>query len=441
MTSGRQLKLGAMIHGVGQGFGAWRHPLAQPDASIRYSHYRQQAQKAEAGKFDFVFITDVLYMNEKTTPHFLNHLEPLTLLAALSEATSHIGLVGTLSTSYSQPYHAARQLASIDHISGGRVGWNVVTTGMEGAARNFGKWVTKHPDHLQRYRMADEFLQVAKGLWDSWEDDAFVYDKESGSFFDEQKLHPLHHAGEFYEVEGPLNISRSRQGQPVIFQAGASDDGQRLAAKHADAVLTGHGNLQEAASYYERVRGLAAQAGREKPLILPGISVCVGSTEEEAERKHREVAELVSISHALNYLGQFFDHHDFSVYPLDDPFPELGSLGANSFQSGTDRIKRMAREHGLTLRQVAVRLAAPRSAYTGTPEQIADRMQLWAESNAADGFIVAGDYPDSLDDFVDYVVPVLQKRGLFRESYEADTLRGNLGAAIPAHYVQTRRGE
>lgn len=433
MPKRKQLKLGAIIHGVGGNVSGWRHPEAITDASVNFGFYKQQAQKAESGKFDLLFIADGLYITEKSIPHFLNRFEPITILSALAAVTKNIGLVGTLSTTYSEPFTVSRQFASLDKISDGRAGWNIVTSPLEGSAKNFSK--ENHPAHPERYRIADEFLQVARGLWDSWEDDAFVRDKESGVFFDPAKMHTLNHKGEFFSVQGPLNIARSKQGQPVIFQAGASEDGRAFASRVADAIFAGHETIEEAQAYYQDIKSRAAAHGRspDDVVILPGIGPIIGRTEEEAERKYQELANLVTIDKALDFLGRFFEHHDFSQYPLDEPFPDLGDFGSNSFRSGTDKIKRDAKENNWTLRQVALRVATPRGEFTGTAEQVADRVQKWFEEGAADGFIIAASIPKGLDDFVDLVVPILQERGLFRKDYESDTLRGNLGVPIPAN--------
>jgi N-acetyl-S-(2-succino)cysteine monooxygenase len=433
MPKQKHLKLGAIINGVGGNVSGWRHPDAITDASVNFGFYKQQAQKAESGKFDLVFIADGLYITEKSIPHFLNRFEPITILSALGAVTSHIGLVGTLSTSYSEPFTVARQFASIDLISDGRAGWNIVTSPLEGSAKNYSK--EQHPSHPERYRIADEYLQVARGLWDSWEDDAFIRDKESGVFFDPSKMHTLNHKGEYFSVQGPLNIARSKQGQPVIFQAGASEDGRAFAARVADAIFAGHETFEDARAYYQDIKSRAAAYGRSpyELVILPGIGPIVGRTEEEAERKYQEVANLVTIEKALDFLGRFFEHHDFSQYPLDEPFPELGDFGSNSFRSGTDKIKQTAKEKNLTLRQVALTVATPRTEFIGTPEQVADRVQHWFEEGAADGFIITAAIPKGLDDFVDLVVPILQERGIYRTEYEADTLRGNLGLSIPAN--------
>ncbi|MDR0270351.1 LLM class flavin-dependent oxidoreductase [Paenibacillus sp.] len=439
MAKQKQLKLGALLHGVGGGTSLWRHPDVDPGASVNFELYKSWVQKAEAGKLDLIFIADGLYINEKSIPHFLNRFEPITILSALAAISEHIGLVGTLSTSYSEPFTVSRQFGSLDVISGGRAGWNVVTSPLEGSALNYGN--KEHPEHDKRYLIATEYLEVARGLWDSWEDDAFVRNQETGVFFDPEKLHKLNHKGEFFSVKGPLNIARSKQGRPVIFQAGASEVGKNYASKEADAIFAGAENLEEALHFAQDVKARAAAFGRDPDdlLIFPGIGPIIGRTEEEAERKYQEVASLVTIENALNYLGRFFEHHDFSQYPLDEPFPELGDLGKNSFQSGTDKIKKDAKEKGLTLRQVALQSATPRGNFIGTAEQVADRIQEWFEAGAADGFMITAAVPRGLEDFVDQVVPILQERGIFRTEYESDTLRGNLGLAVPENrYTQGR---
>ncbi|MCU6796491.1 MULTISPECIES: LLM class flavin-dependent oxidoreductase [Paenibacillus] len=433
MTKHKKLKLGAMIHGVGGGWADWRHPDALPDASVNFGFYKEQAQIAEAGKFDFAFIADSVSINEKSSPHYINRFEPLTILSALAAVTDHIGLVATLTASYSEPFTVARQFASLDHISHGRAGWNVVTSWLSGSADNYSK--TEHPSHETRYRLAKEHLEVVQGLWDSWEDDAFVRNKETGEFFDKSKLHTLNHKGEFFSVKGPLNIARSKQGQPVIFQAGTSDDGRNFAAQKADAIFAGHENIEEAKAYYKDLKRRVVAFGRsaDDVSILPGIGPIVGRTEEEAERKFQQKLNLVNIEDAIISLGRPFNDHDFSVYPLDEPFPDLGDLGNNSQQGGSQKIKRIAKEGNLTLRQVALRLATPRSTFVGTPEKVADTIQQWIEEEASDGFIVSSAIPGGLKDFVELVVPILQERGLYRSEYDQDTLRGNLGLEVPVN--------
>ncbi len=423
------IKFGLMLHGAGGHMNSWRHPGAPADASVNFRYFTDLAQRAEAAGFDFLFVADGLHINEKSLPHFLNRFEPIALLSSLASVTHNIGLAGTISTSYSDPFTVARQLATLDNISQGRAGWNVVTSPLEGSAKNFGK---AHPDHSLRYKIAEEYINVVQGLWDSWEDDAFVRDRESGVFFDAAKLHKLDHHGEFFSVEGPLNIQRSPQGQPVIFQAGASDTGITLAGKSADAVFTNARTWQEAKIYAEKLQASVAQNHRHPVAIFPGISPIVGKTPEEAEAKYQHLLSLLSLDDVLAYLGRFFDHHDFSQYDPDGPFPELGELGQNTFRSTTDAIKRRAKEASLTLRQIAYETTLPRGEFFGTPEQVASALIRWVEEGGASGFIISGPVlTEALAEFTRYVLPLLAERGYWQPSQET-TLRGRLGIPFKA---------
>ena len=432
MTDQRKMRIGVFLSGSGGNMASWRHPNAVPDGAVNLGYYKGMTRTAEEAKLDFAFFGDGLYISEKSHPNFLVRFEPLTLLAALSMVTTHIGLAATLSTTYSDPYTVARQFSSIDHLSDGRAGWNIVTSPLEGSAANYSK--PEHPQHDLRYRMAGEFVEITKGLWDSWEDDAFIRNKESGVFIDPSKMHRLDHKGEFYSVQGPLNISRSKQGSPVLIQAGSSEAGRGFAAKIADAIFTGQSTRSDAAGFYKDIKTRAEESGRDprQVLVLPGCSPVVGDTPEEAEAKYQEIANLVVIDDALNYLGRYFNDIDFSPYDLDEPFPDLGDFGRNGWESTTDRIKQVAKEERLTLREMALRSTTPRNEFIGTPTQVADSMQKWFENGAADGFmLVPSVLPQGFNDFVEHVLPILKERGLFRTEYEADTLRGNLGLPKP----------
>ena len=435
----RQLRLGAIIQGVSGNMSAWRHPDAVADASINIDYVLDLARKAEQAKIDFLFVADGLYITPQSIPHFLNRFEPITLLSALSLVTQKIGLVATLSTSYSEPFTVARQFASLDHLSGGRVGWNVVTSPLEGSAKNFSR--STHPEHDERYRVASEYLQVVKGLWDSWEGDAFVRDKQSGEFFAADKLHTLNHQGHYFSVQGPLNVGRSPQGRPIVFQAGASEAGKAFAAEAADAIYTRQETLEQAREFREDVRRRLVARGRDADdiRVFQGISVIIGETEQDAERRYQQTAELVTIDKALEYLGRYFEHHDFSQYALDEAFPDIGELGSNSFRSTTDKIKQNARERGLTLRQAALEEATPRPSFLGTAEQVAEGLANWFLQGATDGFIVRGGTPTAFDDFVAQVIPLLQARGIYRKEYEGETLRENLGLAEPENQFAAER--
>ncbi|MGU3576606.1 LLM class flavin-dependent oxidoreductase [Brucellaceae bacterium C25G] len=426
-----QIRFGVMLQGAGGHMNAWKHPSGPADASVNLQFIIDTARKAEEAGISFAFIADGLYINEISIPHFLNRFEPLTVLSTLAAHTKRIGLAGTVSSSYSDPFTIARQFASLDQISCGRAGWNVVTTPLEGSGRNYGK---PHPDHALRYEIADEYLDVTKGLWDSWDDDAFIRDRETGQFYKPEGFHRLDHKGRFFSVEGPLNIQRSPQGQPVIFQAGASEAGIGLAGKHADAVFTNAGTIKDSQTFYAQIKASAVAHGRSQDDIgiFPGIGPIVGRMEAEAEEKYQAIRNLVSVNEALAYLGRFFDHHDFTTYDLDAQFPELGDIGKNSFRSTTDRIKRDAAEQKLTLREVALNAATPRTSFIGTAEQIADEIIRWKEQKAADGFILGFQViAEGLDDFTAHVLPILEERGYYEGTLKHDTLRENLGLVLP----------
>ncbi|MBV7453738.1 LLM class flavin-dependent oxidoreductase [Acidovorax sp. sif1233] len=421
------IRFGVMLHGAGGHMNSWKHPAGPADASVNLDFYIETTRKAEANGIAFAFVADGLFINAKSIPHFLNRFEPISILSALAVATSKIGLAGTISTSYSEPFTVARQFASLDLISKGRAGWNVVTTPLEGTASNYSR---NHPDHALRYEIADEYLQVTQGLWDSWDEDAVVRNRATGQFFDPAKLHTLNHKGRFFQVAGPLNIGRSPQGQPVIFQAGSSDAGIGLAGRYADAVFTHSPSVEETRSFLRKVKASAVVHGRQADdvKIFPGIGPVVGATQEEADAKYQAIRELLTVDEALAYLGRYFDHHDFSQYPLDAPFPELGEIGRNSFRSTTDRIKADAKARGLTLRQVALEAATPRSQFVGTGERVADEIIRWVDEGAADGFILG--FPvlsQGLDDFITHVIPVLEARGRYQRTLPGHTLRDHLG--------------
>ena len=429
----RQLHLGAILEGVGTDQHSWRDPDLAADASTDIDWYIRNARLAEEARFDLVFIVDSPFITPDTSPHFLNRLEPLTLLSAVAAHTDRIGLVGTLTTSYWEPYNVARQFGSLDHISRGRAGWNVVTTGLEGAAGNYGR--DAHFEHGERYARAEEFVQVVQGLWDSYEDDAFVRDKASGVFLDKTKQHRLDHRGAHFSVTGPLALTRSRQGQPVIFQAGESDAGRDLGAAIAEATFAAARDFDSARSYYADLKGRAARLGRDpdKIKILPGLFPILADTDEEARRIAREQEETLDLDKLLVQLGRAFNYHDFSQYPLDAPFPDLTGVTLNSYRGQAESIIRTARVENLTLREAAYRLGRWQSSFVGSPETVADQIQQWFEGGAADGFILRVTRPAEFALFRERVVPILQQRGLFRREYEHETLRGHLGLDLPRH--------
>jgi FMN-dependent oxidoreductase (nitrilotriacetate monooxygenase family) len=423
----RQLHLGAILNGVGMSQNEWLHPDIPGDASVNIDWYIAQARAAEAAKFDLVFIVDSPFITPDTAPHFLNRLEPLTLLSALAVNTSRIGLVATLTTSFWEPYNVARQFASLDLISHGRAGWNVVTTGLEGAARNYGR--EEHFDHALRYRRAREFVEVVRGLWDSYEDDAFPRDKAAGLFLDKAKQHALNHAGEFFSVAGPLNIQRSRQGHPVIFQAGDSSEGRGLGAEIADATFVAAGDFDSALAYRQDVRSRAAALGRDpdQVLAMPGVHVVLDDTDEAALAREDARIGKLDFTKSLVELGRAFNYHDFRKYDPDAPFPDVSNLSLNSYKGFAERIVNTSRAQNLTLRQAAERFTSRRSAFVGTARTVADEIERWFTAGAIDGLILHGGSPEDFARFARDVIPLLQQRGLFRTEYAHPTLRGNLG--------------
>jgi N-acetyl-S-(2-succino)cysteine monooxygenase len=430
-----QLKIGVIDAGnMGMSFGAWLREGPGSKENTDIQGYIARARRAEAAKLHFIFIADTLHITPVSPPHFLNRLEPLTMLGAIAVSTSHIGLVATLSTTYTEPFTVARQLASLDLISNGRAGWNIVTSGLDGAALNHSL-----DDRLpieDRYRRAGEHVEVVKGLWDSWEDDAFVKDKERRKFFDPEKMHKLMHKGEFFRVDGPLNIARSHQGYPVLFQAGASKDGRRLAASTADAIFSGRPTREVAKEYIDDVKGLAVAMGRRREdiVFLPSIQPIVRETDEEVEKEYTAQSSLVSYEDAIKSLSFPFAYHDFSKYDPDAPFPDLGDLGSHSYRSITDRIKKTARDEKLTLRQVALRFGLQRTEFIGTTKQVADACESWFREGICDGFMISPN-----EAFYDLVIPELQRRGLFHREYEAETFRENMGLRpVPNRYTAQR---
>jgi FMN-dependent oxidoreductase (nitrilotriacetate monooxygenase family) len=441
----KQIKLGAVLTGVG-GPGhpnTWLDTDIPVDASIDIDWYIEYAQLAESSKLDLVFIVDSQFITPDSPPHYLNRLEPLTLLSALAVSTKNIGLVGTLTTSYNEPFNVARRFASLDLISRGRAGWNVVTSGDAGTAGNYGR--DEHYDYDTRYGRALEHVEVVRALWDSYEDDAFPKDRETGVFLDPTKQHQLGHKGEYFSVVGPLNISRSKQGQPVIFQAGDSNQGRDLGASIGDGIFTHAATLEAAQAFYNDIKTRVAEKGRnpDEALILPGIQFFVGDTDAEAREIERE-SQLANYSfdRALAEFGRAFGWHDFSQYDPDAAFPDVAELGARSFKTQADRIAKLASDENLSLRQTVERLAAPKQGqFVGSAETVANRLAEWFIARGTDGYLLHVDHPAQFRRFLAEVVPILQHRGLFRVEYEADTLRGNLGLPIPENIHTAARVE
>ena len=414
---------------------AWRYPGAWPDANFNFGHLKRFAQTLERGRFDAFFMADHLAllnmpMDGLKRSATVTSFDPLTLLPALAVVTEHLGLVATATTTYNEPYQLARKFASLDHISGGRAGWNVVTSANPDEAMNFG--LEKHVDHAVRYRRAREFFDVVTGLWDSWADDAFIRDASTGLYFDPDKLHVLDHKGEFLNVRGPLNIARPVQGWPVIVQAGASEAGRQLAAETAEAIFAASSTITAARAFYADVKGRMEREGRPRDhmKILPAAFVVVGDTPSEAKEKRAHLDSLVHYDSAIASLSIALGH-DASDFDPDGPLPEIPE--SNSVKSSRERVVDLAEQENLTVRQLAQRLGGYSGlAFVGTPSSIASQMEEWLLTDACDGFNITFPYlPAGLDEFVDQVVPELQHRGIFRREYEGRTLRDNLGLPRP----------
>lgn len=438
--SQKKIDFGIMLNGPGSHMHAWKSNEVPSDASTNFDYQLDIAKRAEQAGFSFVFVADGLYIHEKSIPHFLDRHEPLTLLAALAPITKKIGLVGTISTSYSEPFTVARQLATIDNISHGRAGWNVVTSPLEGSADNYSKG--DHPEHDTRYDIAEEHIQVVQGLWDSYEDDAFKFDAEKGEYLDKNKMHTLNYKGQYFQVKGPLNASRSEQGQPVIFQAGASPKGQDYAAKYADAVFTLGESKESAQRNYESIKAQAKAYNRnpDEVRVYPILAPVIASTENEVEARFENIKTLANIDEALDYLGRYYDHHDFSQYDLDAPFPDLGEIGQNSFRATADAIATRAKRNQLTLREVALEETVRRSPFMGTYEEVADLIIEWVEDGAADGFIFGPHiYGAVYDEFLENVLPILEEKGYYDKSFHGETLRDHLGLPFKENrYTQSQ---
>ena len=441
----RKLHFGLHPYGVGGpgSDGLWKDPRIAKDASIDIGYYIAQAQEAERGRFDAFFIVDSQYINAGYPPHYLNRLEPLTLLSAVATHTSNIGLVATMSSTYNSPFNLARRVSSLDHISGGRAGWNVVTSFDSQVSRNFG--LDEHLDYATRYGRALEFVEVARGLWDSYEDDAFPADVERGVFIDPAKLHALDHVGEHFRVAGPLNLSRSPQGQPVIFQSGMSEDGRQLAAQVAEGLFSHAESFEAGRAYDADIRERAAALGRNPDHIIsiPNAAPVVAATDAQAQARAREIYEEDNdFDRKVAFLGRAFGAYDFTQHDLDEPFPDLTDRVERGGRRGL-KIVEQAQDNGWSIRETVEAVSSyTQGPFVGSPETVADEIQRWFDGRACDGFNLGFRLPEDLTNFVDTVIPILQARGLYRTEYEGTTLRANMGLPIPENrYTAARRSE
>jgi len=432
------MRLGAFVHETGQHVAAWRHPQAHMQSGTNFAEMVETAQLAERGKFDLLFLADSAAVNLSGSADVRGRMgkvvkfEPMTVLSALAAVTKNLGLVATSSTTFNEPYTLARQFASLDQISGGRSGWNLVTSNNEQDALNYSR--EAHLSHSDRYDRAIEFADVVNGLWDSWDDDAFIRDKKSGRFFDPAKMHVLNHKGQHFQVRGPLNVACSPQGRPVLVQAGASGTGRDVAARLAELVFTAATTFEQAKEFYDDVRTRIPRFGRsqDQVKVMPGFYPVVAPTASEAQEKYDYLQSLIQKPVGISILEHTIGVHGLDKIPLDGPVPEMADT--NGPLSRQRLLLDQARRDKLTFWELCLANAGPRghALSIGTPTQVADEMEHWFNDGAADGFNVMPAWlPGSLKDFVDLVIPELQRRGLFRTEYEAMTLRENLGLPRP----------
>ncbi|WP_019536326.1 LLM class flavin-dependent oxidoreductase [Paenibacillus ginsengihumi] len=440
----RQMILNFFMNSTGFHETAWRLPSAEPEGVTQLSLYKKMTLIAEQAKFHTVFLADAYELGEKVKHQALSRLEPYTLLSALAAVTERIGLVATVSTSYTEPYHTARLFASLDHLSGGRAGWNIVTTGIGNTHLNFGR--ERNYEHAERYQRAMEFVQLAGKLWDSWEDEALLFDKARGLYADDERIHAVRHKSRSFSVEGPLNLPRPPQGYPVLAQAGSSEDGKELAAQIGELIYTAQQTMKDAKAFYADVKSRAERYGRnpEHIKIVPGFSVIVGATESEAREKEAELRESIIPELGLHRLSKRLKVDLFS-YPLDGPVPELPDPSTiNENRSRFELMKTMIESEKLTIRQLIERVSGGNGhrTFAGTAVQVADELEEWFTGEACDGFVIRPQaLPAGIDDFARLVVPELQRRGLFHTEYAGATLRENLGLPRPANQYAARRGE
>jgi N-acetyl-S-(2-succino)cysteine monooxygenase len=442
MAQPRQLHLNAFLMSIGHHEAAWRAPESSLTASWDVHHYVALARLAERGKFDSIFFADGPQIQGDLRFRPVGTLDPLILLPVIAASTRDIGLVATASTTYNEPYNLARRFASLDHVSHGRAGWNIVTTAGSDAAKNFG--LDEAPLHKTRYQRASEFLDVCLKLWDSWEDDYLIGDKSGGRFANSERVHPIDHQGDYFKVRGPLNVPPSPQRHPLLVQAGSSEDGRAFAARYAEAVFTAQQTLADGQAFYSDLKQRTAAVGRnpDHVKILPGLVPVIGGTEEEARKREQDLAEWQVPAYGLLQLSQFLGQ-EVTEAELDRPLRDLGNVqSVQGHQSRFQVVTELARRDNLTVRQLLVRLGGGRGhrTFTGTPEQIANTIEEWFTSGAADGFnVMAPVLPSSLEAFVNHVIPILQKRGLFRQDYAGQTLRDHYGLPKPENAYSAGR--
>jgi len=437
VDSTNEMKLGMFYWPCGHHIAAWRHPDSVPNSGSNLPHIIELAQMAERGLFDMFFMADSVSfwrgeLDAMTHDSYGTWIEPFTLMGAIAQHTKHLGVVCTATTTYDQPFSLARRFASLDLVSDGRAGWNLVTSGNRSEAESFG--LEEHMEKSQRYRRAKEFAHVVRGLWSSWGEDVFIRDRESGVYFDKNKLQILVHDGEFFKIKGPINVPPSPQGEPVMVQAGASDDGRELAAETAEVIFGAQQTISGAKEFYADVKQRMNAYGRkpEDLKVMPGLLVCVAETHEAAVKKYEYLQDLIDPITGLQLLSKRLDY-DVSGFPIDGPLPDIPRNKTSSTR--VDLFIEIARRENLTIKDLYLRVAGARGHYEiiGSPIEVADLMEEWVADGACDGFnIMPPVFPSSLHDFIDLVIPELQRRGIYRTAYDGNTLRENLGLTRPS---------
>lgn len=438
----REMKLSLFIAGTGHHISSWRYPTIPSDGALNLDFIKDLTRKAEKGKFDFVFFADGLSINKESHPNILVDFEPITLLSNLSDSTTNIGLAGTMSTTYSEPYNSARQLSSLDHLSNGRAAWNIVTTADPESASNFGN--AEHMKHEKRYERADEFVHIVKGLWNSWEEDALTRNVKTGEFFNDNKLHSIEHEGDFFSVKGPLSLPMSKQGHPVLIQAGSSPRGQRLAAKYAEVVFTNQVSLEDAKFFYKSIKEQAKAFGRSEDdiIVMPGITPLLGDTDEEARAKYDLLLQLIPLSTGKKTLSRYLNDFNLKNYSFEKPLPKNIDFSFNrELEIKYEYLLTISDEYNFTLGELGQYVASRNghNYFVGTPEALADHMEVWFKEKGADAFnVMPVTLPEDLNIFVEQVIPILQRKELFRVDYQGMTLRENLGLKIPVNQVHQK---
>lgn len=425
----KRMKLGYFLTGFGHHVASSRHPESVERGGMNLKKTIEQAKSLEQAKFDFLFVSDSLYVDKKTHPDMFTMFEPISLMSIIAMETKHLGLIITGSTTYSEPFNLSRIFSSLDHYSDGRAGWNIVTSGINDTAKNFSG--VNNVDHDLRYDQANEFVEISKKLWNSWRDVDSQSVHKAGKFLKNQQPEPINYEGDFYSVKGPLNIDQSPQGYPLLVQAGSSKKGTDFASKHAEVIFTAQNDIDASINFAQKLRRQVEEkrGPEQEVVIMPGIFPFIGETRKEAQANYKELQDLIDPEMGLELLSSYLGDTDLSGYDLNTPFEDVEVDKGNNIQSRVDLIKETAKRNNSTLEDVMKHVAGARGHHiiVGTPEDVTDRMEEWFKRGAADGFnIMPPLNPTQFELFVNKVVPILKERGLVQTDYNEGTLREKL---------------